>query len=1432
MTGSPDSPKRVKVKTAKTVVAAEPLESGSAHSPPARTMPSAFTGTKPSSASGTPKLGSARVKEAANSPSSEAPAPSPSNIATTAQAAPSSPKASALPTPVAATSSSATSDVAMTRAPSQSILEATAGVSTSAASPGAAKIPGRGSVVLQRRRNNPLQKPIGWNFAPTDSLDPKIHSKHAKRQNIALEISATENSYVTTLKHLYEAFAVPCQLFLPTSDIATMFGNLNEILALHQEFAKAISERVNHWNYSTTISDVFATYIPKMSIYSQYINTYEKGAVLINELAQNRASRFSDLLNVFAELASSHGLDMPAYRINPVQRLPRLCLLLEDLLRNTIEHHPDYSGTRDALAQLKQVSLAVNAAKGVSILREHFESIAQRLSGWQLGTAKACKAPFLNDTRRLVIEDTPMTLYGASRVAPVSLSLFSDGILVARRTTDDGPKPGKDSKGPLEFMEWFPLRDSRLRKIGTTQVSKISKEWSSNPSGSGSGTSSGSSKAGTSLEAGVGVYHWLELQVDEKETFLLGVSELKPWHDWPKKFRETLDELRSKYWSVISQGSLGRGESTSTSGPANSSHPNSPPPCAYGTLTYVSRSSSFVYFGGISNKLLNSFYTYDVRTRQWMTIWPTGGPPPALAKHSACLVGSKIWYYGGLIKNTVTCSNDFYTYDTASNVWEGPITTNGAGPTRGRAGHTMTWLGATSTKLYLLGGATFDDKKQEVIVDDMYEFDTATLKWTQLNSAPVARHGHTAAALEGKLYAWGGRSPVASSTSSSSAGGSSPGLGSALSGSGNTSNPGMSVGGSSPPSSLASTGSSSNLNSTPSGASSTKSTPIPTEFSPIVSVYDFAVRDWTEALNLTGFVPASRQWAASAPVQGRHLLVFGGKRDALLNDMYLLDVNAETWCRYSLPCVLDHRMSSSMQVVEKNGILTVYLFGGLQLNPETMDTTSYSDSFVTFQLHNKYIQQTPKQPTWTNLRPFSVESAKKTGATTGGAPLTSAASAASFNFVSKVAQPTTATVARTESVSTLCTLEAQLSTESKFGETWMAVHSRTHLPFAAKVLKKAQGTADEWKAVGKAVETAQKCKSNHLTTTLGLMDQGSTDSTWILSEYCKHGSVRDYLAAGNKLREPQLQYLAFVMVSALQALNAAGLSHGNLKSSNVLLNDALEFKVADYAFTGALETALKIEPSSSPSNLRQDLIALSTTIIEMAEFSPPFKSLRKKWSSQMEDFVARASMADPEKVITDLDAAFNHPWLKNAKMSEKLQLELADTIKKSFAKESKKRASLVLANSTATTAQPPSPTGQPSLNTSNGSSSSIKLRKEKSTSSTDTNDISTVSDLTSETSDADEVVTLKQQNAVLRKKLRLLKRAYEELKTENAQLKEQIDPSSQGEGTDGEEADSIERANSNPSSLKIKRSSGVRTKDRPSSRKLKVTDSGAAPKEE
>ena len=59
-------------------------------------------------------------------------------------------------------------------------------------------------------------------------------------------------------------------------------------------------------------------------------------------------------------------LRLNALLITPVQRIPRYKLLLEDVIRNTPETHPDKPSLRDALSQIESVAWHINEQ-----LREH-----------------------------------------------------------------------------------------------------------------------------------------------------------------------------------------------------------------------------------------------------------------------------------------------------------------------------------------------------------------------------------------------------------------------------------------------------------------------------------------------------------------------------------------------------------------------------------------------------------------------------------------------------------------------------------------------------------------------------------------------------------------------------------------------------------------------------------------------------------------------------------------------------------------------------------------------------------------------------------------------------------------------------------------------------------------------------------------------------
>lgn len=54
------------------------------------------------------------------------------------------------------------------------------------------------------------------------------------------------------------------------------------------------------------------------------------------------------------------GLNLQAFLVKPVQRLPKYVLLFKDLLRHTLPTHPDHKNIVDALAKFKDVNQYIN----------------------------------------------------------------------------------------------------------------------------------------------------------------------------------------------------------------------------------------------------------------------------------------------------------------------------------------------------------------------------------------------------------------------------------------------------------------------------------------------------------------------------------------------------------------------------------------------------------------------------------------------------------------------------------------------------------------------------------------------------------------------------------------------------------------------------------------------------------------------------------------------------------------------------------------------------------------------------------------------------------------------------------------------------------------------------------------------------------------
>jgi len=159
-------------------------------------------------------------------------------------------------------------------------------------------------------------------------------------------------------------------------------------------------------------------------------------------------------------------------------------------------------------------------------------------------------------------------------------------------------------------------------------------------------------------------------------------------------------------------------------------------------VSFTEAGGKLYLFGGTT---VEQQEVYDPATGTWR---PTSGPGNLEGKLDhvhGVTVGGKIYYIGGLTGWPQPDVGTVHIYDPATGDW-----TQGApmgGRSRGGGG-----VAVHDGKIYYAGGIA-----DGAAVAWLDRYDPATNQWTQLPSMPTARDHFSAAVLEGKLWAIGGR---------------------------------------------------------------------------------------------------------------------------------------------------------------------------------------------------------------------------------------------------------------------------------------------------------------------------------------------------------------------------------------------------------------------------------------------------------------------------------------------------------------------------------------------------------------------------------------------------------------------------------------------------------------------------------------------------
>ena len=194
----------------------------------------------------------------------------------------------------------------------------------------------------------------------SSAMKKKKKKSNADRLLVLQELCDSERRYVNRLEVAIESYMIPLRPQVHPQTMSQIFGNIEDLLNCNQRFLADL-ERIRPKTYKDfNVGKTLSLYSHFFRVYKQYCNNYGDAMVVLGKLC-SKDVQFEKFLNR-AEQTSNHKL--VDILITPIQRLVRLKLLLERIIKFTDESHEDFADLKCALVGISEVADYVN--KGIS----------------------------------------------------------------------------------------------------------------------------------------------------------------------------------------------------------------------------------------------------------------------------------------------------------------------------------------------------------------------------------------------------------------------------------------------------------------------------------------------------------------------------------------------------------------------------------------------------------------------------------------------------------------------------------------------------------------------------------------------------------------------------------------------------------------------------------------------------------------------------------------------------------------------------------------------------------------------------------------------------------------------------------------------------------------------------------------------------------
>uniref|UniRef100_A0A3Q2PK04 Uncharacterized LOC105934939 n=1 Tax=Fundulus heteroclitus TaxID=8078 RepID=A0A3Q2PK04_FUNHE len=291
----------------------------------------------------------------------------------------------------------------------------------------------------ERRASSPsltlsLTQSALWRDLPSVRNTPeleKLSEDQRRLQEVRFEVVTSEASYCRSLDIVVEHFVKSSELdkLLTTQDKNWLFSRLTEVRAISRRFLTKLEERMELDVLHFTVCDIIAQHCPRFKkVYVPYLTNQSYQDATYQRL-MNENPNFKRFVDNLERSTVCQRLPLRSFLVLPFQRITRIKLLVQNILKRTTPGTVEAENTIKALRRLEK------------IIQESNDSITQMKSIESLVSLSGrvefvdCKTlPLISQKRRLIREGPVTELMDFSlkqSERTIYLHLFNDYLLVS-----------------------------------------------------------------------------------------------------------------------------------------------------------------------------------------------------------------------------------------------------------------------------------------------------------------------------------------------------------------------------------------------------------------------------------------------------------------------------------------------------------------------------------------------------------------------------------------------------------------------------------------------------------------------------------------------------------------------------------------------------------------------------------------------------------------------------------------------------------------------------------------------------------------------------------------------------------------------------------------------------------------------------------------